>query len=286
MSVYLQHFGLAEPPFGLTPDTGFLFARSAHSQALATLQLALADGDGFVLVCGEVGTGKTLLCRALLDALQSTERACAYLPNPMVTPRQLLRALCLELALPAEERASAGELQTRLERALLARAESGQAVVLCIDDAQAMPCETLETLRLLSNLESAKRKLLQVVLFGQPELQSLLAMPALRSLASRIGHAVHLAPLTAEETRRYLQHRLIVAGWRGAPVFSRGAMALWHWAASGVPRRLNVMAHKALMLAYGAGRHQVGWRDAWLAWRDSRLPAPGLRTGATPQGAW
>ncbi len=275
MSVYLPHFGLTEAPFGLTPDTGFVYARAAHQQALATLWLALADGEGYVQVRGEVGTGKTLLCRALLERLSAAGRRCAYLPNPALTPRQLLLALCRELELDADERASAGALQARLERALIAGAGDGSATVVCIDDAQAMPAPTLEALRLLSNLETARRKLLQVVFFAQPEFDALLREPLLRSLDSRIGHAVELPPLTRAEAARYLDHRLLVAGWKGGPVFGTFARWLWHRASAGVPRRLNVMAHKGLLLAYGAGRHRVGWREAWWAWRDSRRAQPG-----------
>jgi MSHA biogenesis protein MshM len=286
MTVYLQHYGLAEAPFGLTPDTGFVFARAAHQQALATLWLALIEGEGYVQVRGEVGTGKTLLCRALLERLDAAGRRCAYLPNPALTPRQLLLALCREFDIDADDRASAGALQARLQQALLHGA--GGAAVVCIDDAQAMPAPTLEALRLLSNLETARRKLLQVVFFAQPEFDALLRAPLLRSLASRIGHAVELPPLTRAEAARYLDHRLLVAGWKGAPVFGGFARWLWHRASAGVPRRLNVMAHKGLLLAYGAGRHRVGWREAWWAWRDSRRaqlgpartwaarPSPGL----------
>jgi len=285
-SVYLQHFGLAEAPFGLTPDTGFVYARTAHQQALATLWLALAEGEGYVQVRGEVGTGKTLLCRALLERLGGAGRRCAYLPNPALTPRQLLLALCRELDIEADERASAGALQARLQHALIAAAGAGEAAVVCIDDAQAMPAATLEALRLLSNLESGKRKLLQVVFFAQPEFDALLREPQLRSLDSRIGHTVELPPLTRAEVARYLDHRLLVAGWKGAPVFGAFARWLWHRASAGVPRRLNVMAHKGLLLAYGGGRHRVGWREAWWAWRDSRRPTAGAGLGAVRSWGW
>jgi MSHA biogenesis protein MshM len=285
MSLYLPHFGLHEAPFGLTPDTGFLYAHPGHREALATLSIALAEGDGFVKITGEVGTGKTLLCRALLQGITGPVAAsdsgpangpgaCAYLPNPVLTPRQALRALCQEMGLPTPERLSAGELQERLHAALIARAQVGQRpLLLCIDDAQAMPLATLEALRLLSNLESGKHKLMQVVLFGQPELDALLAQPACRSLASRIGFASRLSGLARTDFERYLQHRMVVAGWKGEPVFSPLACTLLHWGSRGIPRRANVMAHKALMLAYGQGRHRVGLREAWAAWRDSRLPA-------------
>jgi MSHA biogenesis protein MshM len=291
MGLYLQHFGLHEAPFGLTPDTGFLYAHPGHREALATLSIALAEGDGFVKITGEVGTGKTLLCRALLQQMvhmsaDGAASACAYMPNPVLTPRQALRALCQEMGLPTTDRLSAGELQDRLRDALVARAQAGErALLLCIDDAQAMPLATLEALRLLSNLESGKHKLMQVVLFGQPELDALLAQPACRSLASRIGFTSRLGGLARTDFARYLQHRMVVAGWKGEPVFSPLACAWLHWGSRGVPRRANVMAHKSLMLAYGQGRHRVGLREALAAWRDSRLPTAAAPSLATPAGA-
>ena len=212
--MYLDHFGLKETPFGITPDTGFLFGASAHQDALATVLLAVRGGEGFVKVTGEVGTGKTLLCRALLHALQD-DGVTAYIPNPRLTPREMLRTLADELALGVHRKSASHDIYESVERALIEFAEQGKAVVLCVDEAQAMPIETLEALRLLSNLETGKRKLLQIVLFGQPELDAVLALPECRSLASRIAFSAHLGPLGGDEFRHYLQHRLVVAGWRG-----------------------------------------------------------------------
>jgi MSHA biogenesis protein MshM len=273
--MYLDHFGLHEAPFAITPDPAFVYAASAHQDALATLLLALRGGEGFVKVTGEVGTGKTLLCRTLLDAL-ARERATvtAYVPQPLLTPREMLRALAGELGLRPSRRGAAHELHGALEAELMAQADQGRSVVLCIDEAQALPLETLEALRLLSNLETGKRKLLQIVLFGQPELDALLALPACRSLASRIGFCAALAPLSRADFAHYLQHRLAVAGWRGPLVFGAPARALLYRASGGVPRRANVLAHKALLLAYGQGMHRVGLRHAWAALRDGRLRPP------------
>jgi MSHA biogenesis protein MshM len=276
--MYLDHFGLHESPFSITPDTAFTFAAPSHQDALTTLLVALRGGEGFVKVTGEVGTGKTLLCRTLLAALaQEDGVVTAYLPQPQLAPREMLRALAAELRLDPRRRSAAPELHAAIEQGLIAAAEQGQRVVVCIDEAQAMPAETLEALRLLSNLETAKRKLLQIVLFGQPELDTLLASAACRSLASRIGFAAELAPLTRADFARYLQHRLLVAGWRGPAVFGVVARALLYRASHGVPRRANMLAHKALLLAYGDGVHRVSARHAWAAVRDGRRHAPSLR---------
>ncbi len=269
--MYLDHFGLKETPFGITPDTGFLFGASAHQDALTTVGLAVRGGEGFVKVTGEVGTGKTLLCRALLHTLQA-DCVTAYIPNPRLTPREMLRTLADELALGVHRKSASHDFYESVERALLGFAEQGKPVVLCVDEAQAMPVETLEALRLLSNLETGKRKLLQIVLFGQPELDGVLALPECRSLASRIAFSARLAPLSAAEMQRYLQHRLVVAGWRGPEVFTPLARWILRRASGGVPRRANILAHKGLMLAFGDGVHRVGWRHAWTAARDSRLP--------------
>jgi MSHA biogenesis protein MshM len=273
--IYLDHFGLDESPFGITPDTGFIYASPAHQEALATVQLAVRSGEGFVKVTGEVGTGKTLLCRALLLAFQATpETVTAYVPNPRLTPREMLRVLATELGLSFNRRSASRDIYEIVETGLMQLAQAGRNVVLCIDEAQAMPIETLESLRLLSNIETGKRKLLQVVLFGQPELDAVLSLPECRSLASRIAFSARLLPLSDGDFRHYLQHRLRIAGWRGPDVFTPLARWLLRWASGGVPRRANILAHKGLMLAYGDGVHRVGLGHAWAAARDGRLRPP------------
>ncbi len=265
--MYLNHFQLNESPFGLTPDLGFTWAAPSHQVALSTLLVALRNGEGFVKITGEVGAGKTLLCRTLLERLAG-EAATAYLPNPQLTPREALRSLARDLGLRCDRRLQIHDQHAVLEAGLLKLAEAHKRVVLCIDEAQALPLDTLETLRLLSNLESGKRKLIQIVLFGQPELDCLLQLPQCRSLASRIAFSARLSPLDREGFRHYLCHRMAVAGWRGPEAFSAGARLLMWWASGGVPRRANVLAHKSLILAAMQGSHQVRARHALGAWRD------------------
>lgn len=277
--MYLEHFSLRELPFAITPDTEYAYRARQHLSALNLLRLALESGEGFVKVTGEVGTGKTLLCRTLL-AQMPADVVSAYILNPRLSPCGLLRALGDELGLPRRRGLDEHSLYGVVEAELLRLAAQGKRAVLCVDEAQALSLECLEALRLLTNLETGKTKLLQIVLFGQPELDDRLAARQIRSLASRIGFAAHLTGLSRDDFDRYLRHRLRVAGWRGPPVFGRAARwLLWH-ASRGVPRHANILAHKTLMLAYGEGHHSVGWRQAWTAIRDEaaqRRTASALR---------
>lgn len=292
--MYLQHFGLAEPPFSITPDIDFAYRAQHHQAALNLLLLALAGHEGFVKVTGEVGTGKTLLCRQLL-ALLPADVTSAYLLNPRLAPRDLFCALGAELGLKLQRGAGEHALCRSIETELMNLAAEGRRVVLCIDEAQALPMESLEALRLLSNLETGKRKLIQMVLFGQTELDRMLGAARIRSLASRIAFSARLEGMGRDDFARYLQHRMGVAGWRGAPVWSAPACWLLWRASRGIPRLANILAHKSLLLAYGRGRHRVGWREAWGALRDGGTPAlahparvalarwwPGIRQGARP----
>jgi MSHA biogenesis protein MshM len=275
--IYLAHFGLREAPFGITPDTSFFCACRSIEDALATLEFAAANGEGFIKITGEVGTGKTLLCRKFLATLDA-EWVAAYVPNPHINPRTLLYALAEELGCKPESHFDEHNLMRAINARLLAIADSGKRAIVCIDEAQAMPLKTMEMVRLLTNLETEKRKLLQVVLFGQPELDEKLALPEIRQLRQRITFEHRLAPLTREETGRYLAHRLVVAGYGGASVFSQAATRAIHRASGGVPRLLNILAHKALMLAYGRGTRRVGWREARAAVRDTPAATAPRRT--------
>jgi MSHA biogenesis protein MshM len=275
--VYLDHFGLNELPFGITPDTSYTVITRSHQEALNTLLIALASGEGFIKITGEVGTGKTLLCRRLLQALPA-DSVSAYLPNPYLAPRTLLLALAEELGLGVATDADDYHLLQSVNQALTAHAAAGRQVVVCIDEAQAMPLETLESLRLLSNLETEKRKLLQIILFGQPELDRKLAEPSVRQLLQRIAFHYRLQGLDRQEVGNYLAHRLRVAGYRGEGVFAARAVRCLHRASRGTPRLLNILAHKALLAVYGEGRYAV---------RSAHVRAAAADTeGASAPGWW
>lgn len=275
--MYLQHFGLDEFPFRITPDTDFALSTEAHQEALNTLLVALQCGEGFIKITGEVGAGKTLLCRRLLQSLASGGSAVtAYLPNPYLEPDTLLLALAEELGLENVDGLDQFHLLKNINRGLLDHARAQRRVVLCIDEAQAMPLPTLEALRLVSNLETEKRKLLQIVLFGQPELDEKLADPSVRQLLQRIGFHHRLAGLGRAEVALYLRHRMRVAGHRGEDVFSPGAVRGLSRASGGTPRLLNILAHKALLAAFGEGRPSVQHRHVRSAVRDTEgAAAPG-----------
>ncbi len=234
-----------------------------------TLLIALASGEGFIKVTGEIGTGKTLLCRRLLATFDDNTIS-AYLPNPGLEPRMLLLALAEELGLPLDRYDYQFHLVKYLNEHLLKHAAEGKHVVLCIDEAQAIPLESMETLRLLSNLETEKRKLLQVILFGQPELDVKLADPSVRQLRQRITFDYGLKGLDQGEMEHYVAHRLRVAGHgSGATVFNKRAIRLLHRASGGTPRVVNILAHKSLLAAFGEGKGEVAGRHVIQAARDS-----------------
>ena len=279
--IYLDHFGLREPPFGITPDTEYFFACASSQEGLNTLLVAAANGEGFIKITGEVGTGKTLLCRKLLTTL-ADNYITAYIPNPNLEPRTLLFALCDELHVAVEPDFDQHRLHKALNAALLEFAREGKRVVICLDETQAMPLETLETLRLLTNLETEKRKLAQVILFGQPELDRKLAHESVRQLRQRITFQHHLGTLTRAELAHYLAHRLRVAGHNGDTVFGGAAVRAIHGATRGVPRLVNILAHKSLMLAFGEGLRQVRARHARAAIADT----PAARSFPARHWAW
>ena len=273
--MYLDHFGLSELPFGITPDTSFTVLTRSHQEALNTLLVALNSGEGFIKITGEVGTGKSLLCRRLLQALPENA-VSAYLPNPYLAPRTLLLALAEELGVAVDSASDDYHLLKCVNEALLAYAGDERPVVVCIDEAQAMPLETLESLRLLSNLETEKRKLLQIVLFGQPELDRKLAEPSVRQLLQRIAFHYRLGCLGRGEVGNYLAHRLRVAGYRGDELFAPRTVRSLHRASRGTPRLLNILAHKSLLAVYGEGKHAVLPRHVRQAAADTEgAAAPG-----------
>lgn len=274
---YLAHFGLREPPFGITPDTSFFFACQGIQEALNTLLVAVGNGEGFIKITGEVGTGKTLLCRKFLASLDDGY-VSAYIHNPSVEPRTLLIALSEELGIRVEASDDQHQLLKAITLALIEFGVNSKRVVLCMDETQAMPLETLETLRLLTNLETEKRKLLQVVLFGQPELDRKLAANSIRQLRQRIMFQYDLRAFDPSEMADYVAHRLKIAGYAGPPLFNRAALRLLRRASGGIPRLVNILAHKSLLLLYGEGGQEVEKRHVQVAVADT--PA------ATRPGAW
>lgn len=274
--MYERHFGLKELPFGLTPDTAYAYTSTSHQEALNTLLVAAKNGEGFMKITGEVGTGKTLLCRTFLAALEPAY-VSAYILNPYLQPRALLRAIADELGVTLQRHDDQHDVMKALTNALLDFAAHDKSVVICLDEAQAMPIESLEAIRLLTNLETEKRRLVQVVLFGQPEVDVKLAHVSVRQLRQRITFQYRLRALGFPELAYYLSHRLRVAGYRGSGVFPPAALRVLHRATRGVPRLVNIVAHKAMLLAYGEGLHEAGAKHVRAAVND---------TPAARQGAW
>jgi len=275
--VYEAFFGLREKPFALTPNTGFLVQLAPYQACLNLLRVALAEGEGFVKITGEVGTGKTLLCRALLNELDPSRYQLAWLPNPSLSPLALRQALAHELHVPDVEQLDTHGLLAALHARLIELAGEGRSTVLLIDEAQALPVSTLEGLRLLTNLETEQSKLLQVVLFGQPELDQTLARQDLRQLRQRITFSYALRPLDVADATRYLTERLAVAGYRGEPLFEPSAVRLLVQGSRGIPRVLNILANKCLMAAFGEGSRCVDVRHVRRALADTE-------GSALPQG--
>lgn len=272
--MYEQFFGLKEKPFSLTPDTDYFYRYSGHQEALNVLLVALRNGEGFVRVVGEVGTGKTLLCRQLLKILQH-DCATVYLPNPLLTQRELYLAIAAELQLDVPEAATVQHLNQHILNALIALRDQGRPLVVLIDEAQTMPLPTLEALRLLSNIETEKEKLLHIFFFAQPEFEELLAKTELRQLRQRITFSHYLPPLQEQETASYLEHRLQVAGYQGKSLFLPGAVKLLYSASGGYPRLVNLLANKAMLAAYGKGRKRIDRRLVQAAIKDGRNKARG-----------
>jgi MSHA biogenesis protein MshM len=279
--MYLKHFQLKEFPFGITPDTSFFFSSETSQQALNTLLIATRAGEGFIKITGEVGTGKTLLCRQLLQSV-GDDFQTAYIPNPVLTPTGLLLELAEELGANTDTLDEASEMQQphvllkALRQRLLDLALENKRALVCLDEVQAMPIETLEALRLLTNLETEKHKLVQVVIFGQPELDERLNHPSIRQLKQRITFDYHLGPLKGPELARYVNHRMAVGGYDGVGVLSAPALWMLRWRTRGFPRLINIVVHKALMCSYGRGKKWVGLREMSEAIADTaslRSPA-------------
>ena len=254
--MYLEHFGIREAPFSLTPDTSYFFASPSHQAALNTLLVALRMGEGFIKVVGEVGTGKTLLCRKLLKLLGDTY-ITAYIADPYLTPVQLRMALATELGIEMMPGTGQRELNQLIYERLLELSEASKGVVLILDEAQALPNESLEALRLLTNLETEKSKLLQIAIFGQPELDQRLAETSMRQLKQRITFSHRLETIDCDSLGDYVYHRLCQAGYQGRQPFTPKALKLLYRASHGTPRLINVLSHKALMAAFGRGTWNI-----------------------------
>jgi len=271
--MYLEHFTLRESPFSLTPDPDYYFNCTGHQQALNVLLVALQSGEGLIKITGEVGTGKTLLCRKLLAAL-ANEFYAAYLPNPLLQPYELYQALAEELNIVVPHGITMHDLVKRITERLVALRKQDKRVVLCIDEVQAMPRDSLEALRLLSNLETEKLKLLQIVIFAQPELDGMLEGSDLRQLRQRITFSYDLPALDRNAVSGYVSHRLKVAGYEGAPLFGEAALDAVFRASRGIPRLVNILCHKAMMAAYGQGASQVDLSQVRMACRDTEDATP------------
>jgi MSHA biogenesis protein MshM len=268
--MYLEHFGLNEFPFSITPSTHFFFASETSQVALITLLTAIKMGEGFMKITGEVGTGKTMLCRKLLGSLDEDYAVC-YIFNPYLEPLALFIEIATELGLPFPQSTTINqhEVLNALTRRVFELNESGKRVVICLDEVQAMPIETLEALRLLTNLETENRKLLQVIIFGQPELDECLNHPSVRQLRQRITFHYRLKPLSKSEFSYYIQHRLAAAGHRRGQMFTPMALLLLRYKSRCIPRLINILANKALLSAYGRGKKLVGWNEVMHAANDT-----------------
>ena len=269
MSLYLEHFGLSEPPFRITPHTDFFFTGANRGPTLEALVYAITQDEGIVKVTGEVGSGKTMLCRMLLERLPENVETL-YLANPSLSQQEILGAIADELDIPTDGKAT-HSLTRALQNALIERYAAGKRVVVLIDEAHAMPAESLEEIRLLSNLESKANKLLQITLFAQPELDERLSSTNMRQLRERITQHFSLSPLKPHEVAGYIEFRLRRAGYRGPNLFTDSAVKMIAEASEGLSRRINILADKALLAAYSTGSHQVDRNEVKTAVQDARF---------------
>ncbi len=277
--MYLYHFGINQLPFTLTPNTQFFFGLPSHNEAINVLTTALFSGEGFIKVTGEVGTGKTLICRKLLNEL-SDGFVAAYIPNPYLSPAELRKSVAAELNVELSEGSDQQEFTQKIQQRLVEIRQNNQSAVLIIDEAQALPDESIEALRLMTNLETESNKLLQVVLFGQPELNDKIAKPELRQLKQRITFSYQLSQMDVDQIQQYVKHRMSVAGNNSNKLFSRGVCRSLFKATLGTPRLVNVICHKALMLAYGEGKQRISKRHIKLAAKDTEAAF------AVPRATW
>jgi len=262
----LDYYGLTEPPFDITPNPRFLFYSAKHREAFNHLLYGVRERKGFVQLTGEVGAGKTTLCRAMLEQLDR-HYATALILNPVMSAEELVKAIALEYCLPVHG-LDRLDILSVINNFLLQQVERGRETVLIIDEAQDMTDELLEQVRLLSNLETDDRKLLQIILFGQPELRERLNDPRLRQLRQRITVRYHLPPLTRNEVSQYVQHRIQVSGGNGTPHFTRAALWRVHYYSKGIPRLVNAVCDKALLAGFVQQKEQINFRMIGQAVRE------------------
>ena len=277
--MYYSHFGLKEPPFKITPNTEVFYTGGNRGAVLDALLYAISSGEGIVKVVGEVGSGKTMLCRMLQTMLPEKVESI-YLANPSVAPEDVLHAIAFELQLKLPKNADRLKVMQVLQTHLLARHAAGKQVVIFVEEAQGMPLATLEEIRLLSNLETKHDKLLQIVLFGQPELDENLNQTNIRQLRERITHSFNLSPLKQQEIGEYLIFRLRAAGYFGPHLFSNAAIAKIAGSAQGLVRRVNILADKSLLATYAENVYQVTPKHVQAAINDSEFGAEKLKQQA------
>lgn len=265
--MYQSFYGFREMPFNITPDPRFLYLSPTHQEALSHLKYGVQEKKGFIVLVGEVGCGKTTLCRRFLNELDPGRFDTALILNPRVTETQMLKAILTELGETKLAR-SQNDLVAQMGRVLLDRIHNGRDIVLIIDEAQNLKFEVLEQIRLLSNLETDQQKLLQIVLMGQPELKEVLAREELRQLRQRILVHYELHPLSPIDTTHYIQHRLSLAGGAGRPAFTNWALRAIHRASGGIPRIVNNLCDKAILSAYIREADEVNYWDVRRAIKD------------------
>jgi MSHA biogenesis protein MshM len=270
--MYLSHYGLHEPPFRITPVTDFFYGGANRAAILEALIYAITRGEGIIKVVGEVGSGKTMMCRVLMERLPENVDTI-YLADPSLSREEIVYAIADELGLDLSGQRATVALRA-LQETLIQRFSAGRRVVLLVDEAHAMPVPTLEELRLLSNLETRRDKLLQIVLFGQPELDDNLRLPQLRQLRDRIIHNFNMGPLEQDAVKDYIAFRMRAAGYKGPDIFSPGALRLISRASRGLTRRINILADKALLAAFVANTHGVEPRHVRKAIRDCEFDLP------------
>ena len=268
--MYQEHFGLARPPFKITPDTSLFFEGSQRGAALDALIYAINSGEGIIKVVGEVGSGKTMLCR-MLEVRLSSDVDVIYIANPSLSPDNILHVIAHELRLDVNDQMSKVNVMQQIQAYLLEKHANNRQVVLFVEEAQSMPIETLEEIRLLSNLETDENKLLQMVLFGQPELDEKLSAPHIRQLKERITHSFNLSPFPPDDTLRYLNFRLRAVGYKGPDVFNKKTAGVVKKYSDGLTRRINIIADKSLLAAFSEGSHTVTSSHIKSAAQDSEF---------------